>query len=102
MILTKLTGRPPERPPEHEEDEEDGGYPKLYITVSLTYDAYDCPDSDELCEGWWAEVVGKFDPEDELCVVSWSRYMGPDIDDVDTEIMRRVANKALRHVYNAP
>jgi len=99
-ILSRLA--PGQKAADGDSEEDGGGYPELFIGMSLMYDAYDCPDSDELCEGWWAEVWSTFDLEGERCVVMWSRYMGPDIDDVDAEAMRRAAYKALRHAYSAP
>jgi hypothetical protein len=98
-VLTKLTGKLQK----HDDDEEDdSGYPELFVGMKLTYDAYDCPDSDELCEGWWADVWASYDLEHEWAVVEWSGYMGPDLDSVDVETMRRAAYKAIRHAYNAP
>jgi len=99
-VLSRLA--PGQATKQNDDEEDGGGYPELFIGMELAYDAYDCPDSDELCEGWWAEVWAKFGLEGERCVVAWSRYMGPDVEDVDAEAMRRAAYKALRHAYNAP
>jgi hypothetical protein len=100
-ILSKLA--PDQKIADSSDDEDDNGNPpELFVGMKLIYDAYDCPDSDELCEGWWAEVWAKFDLEGERCVVNWDHYMGPNIDDVDVEAMRRAAYKALKHAYNTP
>jgi hypothetical protein len=72
-------------------------FPELFLTAELTYDVYDC---DGGCEGWWATVIAEYAVPGEWCAVKWSRYMGPDIDAVDRDAIRRVAYKALRHTYN--
>jgi len=77
-----------------------GRFPDLFLAVSLTYDAYDCPDSDELCEGWWLEVVAEYDVESEWCSARWSRYVGVDRR-IDVDAVLRAAYKALKHAYNA-
>ena len=92
-VLAKLA-------PGHKASRGGSRFPELFLYVELTYDAYDC--GDEVCEGWWAEVTAKYDLPGELCVVSWSRYMGPDIETVDKDAIRRAVYKALRHVYNTP
>jgi hypothetical protein len=81
-------------------------FPELFLTLSLTYDAYDCPDSDELCEGWWLSIVAEYDVSAEWCAVRWSRYVGRDAhavarDPALQDAILRAAYKALRHVYNA-
>jgi hypothetical protein len=83
-------------------EDDNGRFPELFITVSLTYDAYDCLDSDELCAGWWATVSAEYILPGEWCAVSWSRYMGRDIDAVDRDAIRRAAYRALRSAYNTP
>jgi hypothetical protein len=98
IILARLA--PGEKIEDRNSGEDDsGGFPELFITVSLTYDAYDCS-NDKLCEGWWAEVRTKFDLESEWCIVSWSRFAGHDIDAVDRDAIKRVSYKALRRAYN--
>jgi hypothetical protein len=81
-------------------------YPELFFAMSLAYDAYDCPDSDELCEGWWLDVAAEYSAEIEWCTVEWSRYVGADAhvvarDAALQDAMLRAAYKALRHAYNA-
>ncbi len=101
LIIAKLTGEAVAQ--EAASDGEDSGsrFPDLFLGVSLTYDAYDCPDSDELCEGWWLEVVAEYDVESEWCAVRWSRYVGADRRMLDVDDVLRAAYKALRHAYNA-
>jgi hypothetical protein len=83
-------------------DTDSDGFPELYLRARLYYNVYDCPDGDDPCEGWWAEVATEYVVPGEWCVVEWSRYFGPSIDSVDRNAMRRAAYKALRHAYNAP
>jgi len=54
------------------------------------------------CEGWWAAVSAEFILPGERCAVEWKRYMGPDIDVVDSDTIRHADYKALRHTYNTP
>jgi hypothetical protein len=104
IIITKLTGERSRKPAD---DGDDGNrFPDLFLEMSLTYDAYDCPHSDELCEGWWLEVAAEYDAESEWCAVEWSRYIGRDVyalarDSALQDAILRAAYKALRHVYNA-
>ena len=75
-----------------------GGFPELFLSAELTYDVYDC--DGETCEGWWTAVSAEFILPGERCAVKWEHYMGPDIDAVDRDAIRRAAYKALRHTYN--
>jgi len=82
-------------------------FPELFLSVSLTYDAYDCPHSDELCEGWWLGVSAVYSLPGESCAVEWSRYVGADVHAVVRDValqdaILRAAYKALRHAYNTP
>jgi len=82
-------------------------FPELFLSVSLTYDVYDCPNSGELCEGWWLGVSAVYSLPGESCAVEWSRYVGADVHAVVRDValqdaILRVAYKALRHAYNTP
>ncbi len=99
VVTAKLTGQESGGVVRRQDD--DNRFPELFLSVSLTYDAYDCPDSGELCEGWWLEVVAEYDVESEWCVVRWSRYVGADRRMLDVDDVLRAAYKALRHAYNA-
>ncbi len=103
LIIAKLTGGAVAQKPAN--DDEDGGgsrFPDLFLGIRLSYDAYDCPHSDELCEGWWMNVAAEYDVESEWCTVEWSRYVGADARKIDVDVIRRAAYKALRHAYNTP
>jgi hypothetical protein len=81
-------------------------YPELFLALSLTYDVYDCPDGDEVCEGWWLEVAAEYDAPNEWCTVEWSRYVGADVHTTVRsatlqDAVLRAAHKALKHAYNA-
>jgi len=104
IIIAKLTGGRSRKTVDNDDDS-DGGFPDLFLAVSLTYDAYDC-DGDELCEGWWLEVAAEYSASDEWCTVRWSRYVGRDAhavarDAALQDAALRAAYKALRHAYNA-
>jgi hypothetical protein len=92
-VLAKLA-------PGHRASRSGGKFPELFLHVELTYDVYDC--GGEICEGWWAEVTARYDLPGELCIVTWSRYMAPDIETINKDAIRRAAYKALRHAYNTP
>jgi len=78
-------------------------FPELFLSASLTYDAYDCPHSGELCEGWWLSVSAVYSLPGEFCAVEWSRYVGVDKHiDIDVDAVLQAAYKALRHAYNTP
>jgi hypothetical protein len=77
-----------------------GGFPELFLSMSLTYDAYDCPHGDELCEGWWLGVSAVYRLPGESCAVEWSRYVGVD-KHIDVDAVLQAAYKALSHAYNA-
>ena len=77
-----------------------GGFPELFLSMSLTYDAYDCPRSDEICEGWWLGVSAVYRLPGEFCAVEWSRYVGVD-KHIDVDAVLQATYKALRHAYNA-
>jgi hypothetical protein len=103
-VVARLAGG---RARESSGGEEGGGRPpELFLTMSLTYDVYDCPHSDEVCEGWWISVTAVYSTLDEWCVVEWSRYVGTDAHVVERDsalqdAVLRAAHKALRHAYNA-
>ena len=96
-ITTRLTGKRIQKP------SGGGGFPELFLSMSLTYDAYDCPNSDdELCEGWWLGVSAVYSLPGESCAVEWSRYVGTDVHVINKDAVLRAAYKALRHAYNTP
>jgi len=99
VVISKLTGQ--ESGGAARRQDSDSRFPELFFSASLTYDAYDCPHSDELCEGWWLEVVAEYDVESEWCSARWSRYVGADKYMLDVDAVLRAAYKALRHAYNA-
>ncbi len=101
LIIAKLTGGAVAQEPASGVEEDSDRFPDLFLSVKLSYDAYDCPDSDELCEGWWLEVAAEYDVESEWCTVEWSRYVGADKRMLDVDDVLRAAYKALRHAYNA-
>jgi hypothetical protein len=107
VVTAKLAGQRHSNVAEGQELDSDGGkFPELFLSVSLTYDAYDCPDGDELCSGWWLDVAAEYSVPDERCVVEWSRYIGADAhvvvrDAILQDTVLRAAYKALRHAYNA-
>jgi len=99
LVIAKLAG---EAVAQKTADDEDGRYPDLFLGMRLSYDAYDCPHSGELCEGWWIDVGAEFSWPGERCVVEWSRYVGADARRIDVDAVRHAAYKALRHAYNTP
>jgi hypothetical protein len=99
VVIAKLTGQ---KPAGREADDDVDRFPELFLSMSLTYDAYDCPDSDELCEGWWVEVAAEYDATGERCAVEWSRYVGAEKHSMDKDAVLNAAYKALRHAYNTP
>jgi hypothetical protein len=99
LIVAKLTGGAVVRKAINDEDGV-GRFPDIFLGIRLMYDAYDCLDSGELCEGWWLEVVAEYDVESEWCSARWSRYVGVD-KHIDVDAVLRAAQKALRHAYNA-
>ncbi len=100
LVVAKLTGGAVAQKAASGVEDSGSRFPDLFLGVSLTYDAYDCPDGDELCMGWWLEVAAEYDVESEWCVVRWSRYVGVD-KRIDVDAVLRAAYKALRHAYNA-
>jgi len=101
VVIARLTSQESGGAARSRETDGDSRFPELFLSMSLTYDAYDCPHSDELCEGWWLEVVAEYDVESEWCSARWSRYVGTD-KHIDVDAVLRAAYKALRHAYNAP
>jgi hypothetical protein len=99
-ITTRLTGK---RIQKLGDSDSVGGFPELFLSMSLTYDAYDCPHSDdELCEGWWLGISAVYSLPGEFCTVEWSRYVGTVAHMIDRDAVLHAAYKALRHAYNTP
>jgi hypothetical protein len=101
LIIAKLTGGAvATRPANNDDENSNDRFPDIFLGIRLSYDAYDCPDSDEMCEGWWLEVTAEYNIESEWCSAEWSRYAGTD-KRIDVDAVLRTAYKALRHAYNA-